>query len=363
MIAIDLFSGVGGMSLGFQMAGVQVVAAFDHEPRHVAMHALNFPESSSHTLDLSTAKASEILAAARSGRNVDIVFGGPPCQGFSYAGRNLADDERNGHVMAFSRLCREILPRAFVMENVSGILSKRHVPLVKGFYDSMSTAGYKMHRPLILDARQFGVPQRRKRVFIVGVLDRDIVGLPETLAFQSECTAPTVADAIIDLPSLDQLGMFASGDRYSGPLGEPREYAVRMRRTREEWGMGENLTYRHGLGGCEPALHSTEVRQRFSQVVPGTLDPISRFHRLEWNGQAPTLRAGTPSGHGSHTAVRPIHPSEPRCITVRESARLQSFPDWFEFHSSKWYGYMQVGNSVPPLMAEALAKSLIQSLA
>jgi len=116
------------------------------------------------------------------------------------------------------------------------------------------------------------------------------------------------------------------------------------------------------LTGCGRIDHTAEVVRRFEATKPGTREGISKFYRLRKDGIAPTLRAGTDGSRGSYSAARPIHPIKPRCITVREGARLHSFPDWFEFHSTKWHGFRQVGNSVPPLLARAVARSVYYAL-
>ena len=111
----------------------------------------------------------------------------------------------------------------------------------------------------------------------------------------------------------------------------------------------------NGLSGCSPVEHQEHVRERYDSVKPGERDEVSHFERLKLGGKSPTLRAGSNKSRGTHTGARPIHPIAPRVITVRESARLQSFPDWFQFHETKYYGIRQVGNSVPPLLAKQIA--------
>jgi DNA (cytosine-5)-methyltransferase 1 len=117
-----------------------------------------------------------------------------------------------------------------------------------------------------------------------------------------------------------------------------------------------------GVSGCLRSLHSESVIKRFRATKPGGQEAISRYYRLAWNGISPTLRAGTGPDHGSHTAPRPIHPAKARCITVREAARLHTFPDWFSFHPTKWHGFRQIGNSVPPYLAKAVVKQIYDAL-
>jgi DNA (cytosine-5)-methyltransferase 1 len=108
--------------------------------------------------------------------------------------------------------------------------------------------------------------------------------------------------------------------------------------------------------------HTPETIERFTRTLPGTTEPISRFFKLDPNGTCNTLRAGTPSSRGAFTSPRPIHPFQPRCISIREAARLHSYPDWFRFHATKWHGCRQIGNSVPPFLARAVAEEILQAL-
>jgi DNA (cytosine-5)-methyltransferase 1 len=167
---------------------------------------------------------------------------------------------------------------------------------------------------------------------------------------------PTVRDAIGDLMAIDKHASESASDRYSGQLGKAGVYAARLRARRER--QRETV-----LTGCLRTTHSEDVVERFNRTLPGDQEPVSRFFRLSWEGISPTLRAGTGPEHGSHTAPRPIHPELPRCITVREAARLHSFPDWFVFHGTRWHGFRQIGNSIPPLLARAVADKIQKALA
>jgi DNA (cytosine-5)-methyltransferase 1 len=363
MNAIDLFCGVGGMSLGFKRAGFNILASFDFELRHTQTYSYNFNQANAITADIRQLDAAKIREYCKPNQQIDIVFGGPPCQGFSVAGKGMIEDERNSLLLEFARLVCDLKPKTFVAENVTGILSKKFSNLVAIFYETMSDAGYRLiENPWVLDASNYGVPQRRKRVFFIGVLENACLpSIPVSISYQLEGlnATPTVKDAIGDLPMVDEFDYLLKSDRYLGGLGQPSEYAKRLR---EEWPY-EKKENQHrpnfeGLGGCARTNHSKETKERFKDTRTGTMESVSRFYRLDWQGLAPTLRAGTPRSHGQHMAARPIHPEESRCITVREGARLHSFPDWFEFYPTKWYGFMQIGNSVPPYLAEAVANSL-----
>lgn len=162
----------------------------------------------------------------------------------------------------------------------------------------------------------------------------------------------TVRDAIGDLYTLGRRKSLLTSDHFVGKLGEPSAYARKLRKGRQS----------PDLTGCRLCDHASDVVARFQETAQGASEPVSRFARLHLNKPSPTLRAGTGRDRGSYTAPRPIHPTQNRCITVREAARLHSFPDTFLFHSTQWHGFRQVGNSVPPKLAAAIARSVIRSL-
>ena len=369
-IGVDLFAGVGGMSLGFEQAGFDVAAAVDLDPINVSVHGKNFPNCKVIQADVSKLSAKSLLEeAALSASSVDVVFGGPPCQGFSLMGRRRIEDERNLLLLHFARLVREIRPRYFVVENVPGLMLGNCVELLRSFERRIRRAGYDLVEPVrILDATDFGVPQRRQRAFLLGFkkeLEPPRYPMPNDIRGDNGSgPVPTVWDAIGDLSALEDCPQLLESDRYHGKLGTPSEYAKPLLASEAEHDGVEprKVLNGRGLGGCLRTKHSPEIQRRFADTTPGTSEKISRFFRLDCGGVAHTLRAGTGPEYGSHTAARPIHPKEPRCITTREAARLHSFPDWFEFHPTKWHGFRQVGNSVPPLLAQAVARTLLELL-
>jgi DNA (cytosine-5)-methyltransferase 1 len=216
----------------------------------------------------------------------------------------------------------------------------------------------------VLDAAEFGVPQRRKRVFILGYMARATPPVypasSKPFSKNGDSGRPTVWDAIGDLPKIDNYKYLLETDRYQGSLGEPSPYArvLRGEIPDPDDGIKEATTNGSGLGGCLRTSHSAKTIRRFSKTKQGCSEDVSRFYRLSKKGLAPTLRAGTGPAQGSFMAPRPIHPFQDRCITVREAARLHSFPDYFQFHPTKWHGFRQIGNSVPPPLARAVAKAV-----
>jgi DNA (cytosine-5)-methyltransferase 1 len=154
-------------------------------------------------------------------------------------------------------------------------------------------------------------------------------------------------------------------DGYVGALGRPSHYARLLRGEIRESSDVLPLRRRNGhpLTGCLRTRHTERSIARFINTPPGKSEPVSRFHRLTYESLAPTIRAGTGTDRGSHTAPRPIHPRYPRCITVREAARLHSYPDWFKFDSTRWHAFRQIGNSVPPRLARCVAREILTAMA
>lgn len=343
------------MSLGFEQAGFAVAAALDNDPINIEAYRGNFPGVIPLQRDAAAATGAWIRHQAKLGdQSIDLVFGGPPCQGFSFGGLHQANDPRNLLLKEFARLVDELQPCYFVLENVRGLL-RNDGRLLKPFLSRVARAGYTVLEPILdLDAQDFGVPQRRRRVFILGWRD----GMPP-VQYPSVDGArrPTAWDAIGDLPEVDEYPDLLVDDVYKGPLGAPSEYAAELRE------VNSLRPERVGLSGCRRTIHKPETITRFAKVLQGEQDKVSRFYRLSANGVAPTLRAGTGPLEGSFTAPRPIHPTRHRCITVREAARLHSIPDWFALDATKWHGFRQVGNSVPPHLARAVASQVAKALA
>lgn len=365
-IGVDLFSGVGGMSLGFEQAGFDVVGAVDLEQINVDTYKKNFPNCKTWCADLSAVSGNQIRKETSiTARDIDVVFAGPPCQGFSLIGKRLKDDPRNSLLYELARLIGELSASYFVVENVEGIRLGDSKSFLDEFQRRVASAGYKVVEPIqLLDAAEFGVPQRRARVFILGYkFGLDAPAYPEPVyAFDRNggYRGPTVWDAISDLPRIDDYEYLLSTGEYRGKLGQPSGYAKILRGETLDLNDLSYARERNGTGltGCLRTSHTPKTVNRFRKTKQGSYEDVSRFHRLAKGGLSNTLRAGTGPAQGSFMAPRPIHPFQDRCITVREAARLHSFPDWFWFHPTKWHGFRQIGNSVPPLLARAVARRI-----
>lgn len=373
-IGIDLFSGAGGLSLGFEQAGFDVVAAVEIDPVHAAVHAFNFPQCTVIPRSAKDLTGNDIRTAAHLGhQKIDVVFGGAPCQGFSVIGRRALDDPRNALVRDFVRLVKELDADYFVFENVKGITQGNHSKFLDELIDAFQEAGYRVQLPWkVLNAAHFGVPQHRERLFLMGAKKRRV--LPEyPAAFTRPAGTsgqgilpygPSCKDALGDLPDAEKFAGLVDCDTVrTTQWGKPSVYAEVLR------GVVQDPTDYSVPRLWDPAFltssprtdHSDISRRRFAETEGGSVEPISRLFRLPEDSVSCTLRAGTDAARGAFTSPRPIHYKYERCITVREMARLHSFPDWFRLHHTKWHGARQVGNAVPPLLARAVAAQIIKA--
>ena len=214
----------------------------------------------------------------------------------------------------------------------------------------------------VLNAADFGVPQDRRRLFLIGAKK----GLPlPTYPVSAIQTRTTVSQAIGDLPDPDDYSELVESDVVDGvSYGEASAYARVLRgldRDSDDFSCPRKWDDKR-LTASLRSKHTALSQKRFRETKPGKVEPVSRFLKLDPNGICNTLRAGTGSDRGAFTSPRPIHPQSARCITVREAARLHSYPDWFRFHITKWHGFRQIGNSVPPLLGRAVAAELVRAM-
>lgn len=361
--------------MGFEQAGFDIGAAVEIDPIHAATHHFNFPYSTTICADVREVSGQDIRRTANLDDEITAVIGGAPCQGFSLIGKRAFDDPRNALVAEFGRIVTELRPKFFVLENVSGLTVGKHRTFLREVMDFFEANGYHVRRDYkVLNAMEFGVPQSRKRLFLIGAR----VGIPlpdypnpisaartfQGLIKDSPLPAcPSVADALAGLPDADQYPELLETDSVLGKFGEVTGYAAQLHG--EEI---DTLDYSHYrswdpdiLTSSMRTVHTALSMSRFAETPPGQVEPVSRFLRLHPDGVANTLRAGTSSDRGAFTSPRPVHPIYPRCLTVREAARLHSYPDWFRFHVTKWHGFRQIGNSVPPLLARAVAQQIFDA--
>lgn len=339
---LDLFCGCGGLSFGFGLENFEVVAGIDNWKDALRTFKRNHPGAKGMLIDLSDKK--EVEKVIKAVGHIDVVVGGPPCQGFSISGKRNPNDPRNTLYKNFVAILKELKPKAFVMENVPNLVAMDKGKIKDKIIKDFSTIGYKVTYKIIL-ASDYGVPQNRKRVVFVGLRNGKQFIFPEATHGEGKLKKINVKEAISDLPEQT----LENGIPYLVP--PESMYQSRMRK-------GGNGIYNH-----EETLH-TEKTKSIIKLVPdgGNYKDLPKKYQktrrvnIAWtrfSSHKPSLTIDT--GHNHH-----FHYQYNRVPTARESARLQSFPDNFIFEGKKNDQLKQIGNAVPPLLAEALAKQLIK---
>ncbi len=361
---VDLFCGCGGFSLGAELAGFRSIVAIDIDHDLQSSFRRNFRQTAvieANVADIDGQDWPQLIGRDRP----DGLVGGPPCQGFSWIGKRQTNDPRNNLVHQFYRHVGLLRPKFFVMENVEGILHSSSVDVLNLAIESIAKH-YQIIGTIVVNAADFGAPTVRKRVVVIGYDPQEVDALSErsfTKHPPKEMT--TVRDAISDLPSPipeDDDELSFGWAKYPGDRGRKiSDYAASLRKGPSD-GMGwKESVERHSHGyvsGLTSTRHRPDIARRYAVLAPGKSDPITKSYRLDWDGQSPTLRAGTGADKGAFQAVRPLHPGMGRVITVREGARLQGFPDWFVFHPTKWHSFRMLGNSVSPIVSRAILSIL-----
>ena len=372
---LDLFAGAGGFSLGFHRAGLTTAVAIDHNPLAVETLQVNFEERGTLALlrDLATFTPADLenyLKTAGRSRTFDLIIGGPPCQGWSNVGRGktrglrnpagrrqLDEDPRNGLYRNFLGFVEHFRPSVAVMENVPGMLSHSGRNIASSVHLAMEDRGYTATWAN-LDASDFGVPQVRNRLFFVGVR-KDLsvrFSFPPTTGARGARFYPavTLREAIADLP------VIRNGARKWVLPYKPRSlsaYARRMRAGAASDSVFDHVCRSHNDQDIE-AFRTMPEGGRYVDL-PKRLkryrDDIfkDKYKKLIWATQAWCVTA-----HLSKDCYTHIHPSQARTVSVREAARLQSFPDSFYFAGGMGSKFQLIGNAVPPLLAEALARAI-----
>ncbi|QTN05868.1 DNA (cytosine-5-)-methyltransferase [Ochrobactrum sp. EEELCW01] len=376
LTCLDLFSGCGGFGLGAELAGYNVVAAVDIEPNLQSAYRLNFPRTQALQADISQLGQSAWSGFFGKGKpRLDLLIGGPPCQGFSRMGLRNTGDPRNELIGQYFRHVKMLQPRVFVMENVEGLMDQRNIGFLQKAISELP-GNYTIVGPVIVNAADLGAATNRRRVIVIGYDKNDVD--PIDLASIEGLKAPrrtTVRDAIADLPAPVSFNNRSPDFGWTEYPAKPRSEISMYARTQRSmprrsigWHDALQELAQGRVSGLHSTKHTTAVIERFIETPQGATERISKSPKLSWDGQCPTLRAGTGAEKGSFQAVRPLHPTDPRVITVREAARLQGFPDWFVFHPTKWHSFRMIGNSVSPIVSQALlclvsAKSAVRKAA
>lgn len=361
---VDLFSGCGGFGLGAELAGFKNIAAIDIDADLQYSYKLNFPSSNVHLADIAKLDG-EFWRSKIGNARPDLVIGGPPCQGFSRIGLGKPEDPRNSLISHFFRQVLLLNPKFFVMENVEGILDTKNQSILEEALN-LVRGTYNLIGPIKINALDCGAATSRKRVMVIGChKDFSMPPIQERLTFPS-MKPITVAEAIADLPSPNTSANVSSAGydwwQYTKDA-KPSRYARELKKSTPNVGakFAVDMLKAGMVSGLMRTKHTVPVLNRFTQTAPGSVEAISRFPRLSWEGHCPTLRAGTGSDKGGFQAMRPIHPQESRVITVREAARLQGFPDWFVFHPTIWHSFRMIGNSVSPIMSKYVLSLVMEA--
>jgi DNA (cytosine-5)-methyltransferase 1 len=377
--AVDLFCGAGGASLGLVRAGWDLRLAADADAACSRTHQANLP-GAFLTVDLRTVDADTVGSAAGvSPGLLDLLFAGPPCQGFSIIGSRVVWDERNNLFKEVLRLAAELRPRCVVIENVPGLATLARGAYLHAILEGLSALGYETACAELL-AAQYGAPQMRWRLIIIGW--RKDLGIPPGYGFPRptagtatigellpNCTIPprqlegfvTTAEAIGDLPPV------AAGEEathYVGPPAGPYQQTMRAGLNGQ---LSNHYAARLSAGNLTRLAHikpGQDWRDRPRELLPTGMqralrkDHTRRYRRMTWDGvpRAVITRFRDPKS-GEYT-----HPDQDRTITIREAARLQGFPDSFVFHGDRTSQYEQVGNAVPVQLAEAIVSEIRRCL-
>jgi DNA (cytosine-5)-methyltransferase 1 len=365
--AIDLFSGAGGLSAGFEWAGVgSVVAGIEIDPSAAETFSMNHPTARVYADDIRARDRVSPEIVSRDVSDIDVVLGGPMCQGVSQRGPRDPHDDRNFAFWAFAEYVRELRPKYFLMENVPAIASDVHNrQLAIAVFEELESLGYNLAAEVVC-AAWFGVPQLRYRLVVMGARDSH-PAFPDCVRSFVEgqrgvVEFATVGEAIMDLPPVAS-GSGLDAQKMPPPEAQPvSPYAAMMRRNaRRLFNHWASDTAKVNL---DRIAHVPEGGNWHD--IPLKLLP-DRFRHVRLSDHTTTYRR-LDRAHPSHvvtclcgnvTAGAFTHPTQDRAITVREAARLQGFPDRFRFSGPRSSQYKQVGNAVPALMARALVQSLV----
>lgn len=358
-LAVDLFSGAGGLSQGLTDAGWTVAVAVDHDPKALDTHRANFP-GLAQDIDLGDSRARFQLVKLLRSLEVDLIAGGPPCQPFSRAGRSKirslvqsgqrdAEDLRKELWRAFVDVVTKVMPRAVLMENVPDMALGDELFVVRTIIASLERVGYRTQVQLV-DAWRYGVPQHRQRLIVLARRDGAGFRWPvEVGKFTS------LKDAIGDLPDL---GLGTGGRVLEYDEGRLAPFPQRMRRGAEKGIIHDHMT--RPVRDDDRAVFSMMTSKTlYSDIDPSlrryTADTFDdKYKRLDWDDRSRSITA-----HIAKDGYWYIHPKENRTLTVREAARIQTFPDAFRFAGTRSDAFRQIGNAVPPMLGEAAARALL----
>lgn len=374
LTAVSLFAGCGGFCEGVELAGFEVKVAVEWDRFACETYRANFPRTPLFEGDIHDFLSGKGEQAHRKlcGDEVDLVFGGPPCQGYSQIGPRDLSDDRNELYQQYARVVTALRPRMFLLENVPNLLLMQKGHFRDAILAHFASLGYRNTTFLKVSAADFGVPQTRERVFFFGTRD-DLKLAADLTAYASgvlqalKVAKPvTVWEAIGDLPK----AVVPSGRTMGYPSAtEPSEFLRMMRMDHSQGPYSKTVKRRRAIGRSEALLHNhhtKEMQEKRARLI-SFLKPGEKADSLPkdiWNGARPEKWRRLHPDLPSYTILAQmhrdlsewVHPKQERWITVREAARLQSFHDGFIFKSSEWQMLKQIGNAVPPLLGYAAAR-------
>ena len=351
MNVLDLFAGVGGLSYGFSVIpGYNIVAANEIHKEISKAYTLNHPETVMLNCDISDL-TEEVLSTVLKGRKIDIIVGGPPCQSYSTLGKREMDDRAN-LFKQYARILNLTRPRIFVYENVLGLLSMDKGRLFKKIQKEFEKLGYVLKYE-VMNAADYGVPQLRERVILVGMLGENTFTYPKKTHGEGLLPYVTLADALGDLPELK------GGEAKEFYLKDPDNDFLRFVRKDTSVLTEHEAPINHeGLQRIMETLKDGQTKDDLPEDIRPKSGFGNTYAKLWWNKPSTTITRNfsTPS------SSRCIHPRDSRALTIREGARLQSFPDDYKLYGSKSSKRLAIGNAVPPLLSVALAKQVKKAL-
>lgn len=348
---MDLFSGVGGLTYGFsKLEEFNILAANEIEKDISIAYSKNHPDVAMLNCDindLTEEKLNEVLKD----KKIDLVVGGPPCQSYSTLGKRQMDARAN-LFMQYKRILTILSPKAFVFENVSGILSMDHGNLFKRIKAEFEMIGYNLKFKL-LDAVDYGVPQHRERLILVGFKGTNNFKYPTPTHGEGLKPYVTLEDAIGDLPCIK------SGETNNSYLKEPNnEFLKFMRKNTER--PSEHTAPKNGehLIKIMETLKDGQSKDDLPEDIRPKSGYGNTYAKLWWKKPSTTITRN----FACPSSSRCIHPRDSRAMSIREGARLQSFPDDYIFYGSDRMKRLEIGNAVPPLLSQAIANEMLEAL-
>lgn len=348
---MDLFAGVGGLSYGFsKLPEFEIIAANEIEKDIATAYTLNHPSVTMLNCDINELTEDKLFEALN-GKQIDIVVGGPPCQSYSTLGKRQLDDRAN-LFMQYKRVLNILKPKAFVFENVVGILSMDKGNLFKQIRSEFEELGYRL-KYKVLNAVDFGVPQQRERVILVGFKGENNFEYPTPTHGEGLKPHVTLRQAIGDLPVLKS---GQSSDCYAYQADNDFLHFVRA--------SAQELTEHSAPKNGDHLIRIMETLKdgQCKDDLPEDIRPKSgygnTYAKLWWDRPSTTITRN----FSCPSSSRCIHPRDSRAMSIREGARLQSFPDDYKFYGSDSMKRLEIGNAVPPLLSVAIAKQILKAM-